>query len=244
MRDVRKFGHNVNSFHKSRSCSESVSSRFLWGAFTIIVALISLWPVAVVALQTGPQKETGVTVQGNVLDSSGKAIGDALVRLGQEGTLKHLETKTNTAGAFAFTPLPQGRYVLSAEKSGQKRHTTVVLSSPGGDRKDIDLVLERSVDTRSDSSAPSPSSTQAMECSDQPNFTSAGVTDWTAVAGHGSDSALRTSEDLARETLRLKPQDSNRLGPGSSGDANKENETESKLRAALDGAPGSFDGNR
>ena len=43
-----------------------------------------------------------------------------------------------------------------------------------------------------------------MEFSDDPDFRIAGVTDWTAVGGHGSDATLRTSEDLARETLALK----------------------------------------
>ena len=41
-----------------------------------------------------------------------------------------------------------------------------------------------------------------MEFADKPDFTIAGVTDWTAVGGHGSDSTLRTSEDLARETSK------------------------------------------
>jgi tetratricopeptide (TPR) repeat protein len=82
-----------------------------------------------------------------------------------------------------------------------------------------------------------------MEFSDKPNFTIAGVTDWTAVGGHGSDSALRTSEDLARETLTLKPDRSDRLRPASPSDASKENEAENKLRTALAGAPGSFAGN-
>ena len=43
-----------------------------------------------------------------------------------------------------------------------------------------------------------------MEFSDKPNFTVAGVTDWTAAGGHGSDSSLRTTEDLTRQTLALK----------------------------------------
>ena len=47
-----------------------------------------------------------------------------------------------------------------------------------------------------------------MEFADKPNFTVAGVTDWTAVGGHGSDATLRTSEALARETVTLKPQGS------------------------------------
>jgi tetratricopeptide (TPR) repeat protein len=44
-----------------------------------------------------------------------------------------------------------------------------------------------------------------MEFSDKPTFTVAGVMDWTAAGGHGSDSSLRTSEALARETVALKP---------------------------------------
>jgi tetratricopeptide (TPR) repeat protein len=243
MRDVRKFGSRVNDFHRSPSFSETARSRFLRGAFSIIAALISVLPAAVVAQQTHPQHGDGVTIQGNVLNSAGKSIGDASVRLEQEGTLGHEETKTNAAGVFAFKALPPGRYLLTAEKSGQKSHGTVVLALPEGDRKNIDLVLEVSADIRADSSAPSPSPPQAMEFSDKPNFTIAGVTDWTAAGGHGSDSALRTSEDLARETLTLKPDGLNHLRPGLPGDASKENESERKLRAALAGAPGSFDAN-
>ena len=67
-----------------------------------------------------------------------------------------------------------------------------------------------------------------MEFADKPDFTIAGVTDWTAVGGHGSDSTLRTSEDLARETLALKPP----------GEAKQAYESETRLRAALAGAPG------
>lgn len=242
MRVVRKFGRNVNGFHKSWSCSESVSSRFLQGAFSIILALISMWPAAGVAQQTRPQKDAGVTIQGSVLNSAGKAVGDASVRLKQEGTLKHLETTTNAAGAFEFTALAPGRYLLSAEKSGQKSDAIVALASSEGDQKNVDLILEHSVDGPSDSHAPS-SANPAMEFSDKPSFTIAGVTDWTAVGGHGSDSALRTSEDLAREALTLKPDGLNHAKPEAEGSAGKEKETENRLRVALAEAPGSFDRN-
>jgi tetratricopeptide (TPR) repeat protein len=43
-----------------------------------------------------------------------------------------------------------------------------------------------------------------MEFSDQPNFSIAGVTDWTAAGGHGSDSVLRTTESLANAAAALK----------------------------------------
>jgi tetratricopeptide (TPR) repeat protein len=239
MCDVRKVGVGESGFFR-----RDRNSRRLRGALLLVIAvLISVLPAAAVAQQSYPQHGDVVTIQGRVANSVGKSIGDASVRLEQEGTVKHVETKTDAAGIFAFNAIPPGRYLLTAEKSGQKSHGTVVLVSPKGDQKNIDLVLEVPVDFRADSSAASPSPTQAMEFSDKPNFTIAGVTDWTAVGGHGSDSALRTSEDLARETLTLKPDGSNRLGPALPGDANKENESESKLQSALASAPGSFDGN-
>ena len=44
-----------------------------------------------------------------------------------------------------------------------------------------------------------------MQFSDEPNFTVAGVTDWSNVGLHGSDANVRTSESLAKETASLKP---------------------------------------
>jgi tetratricopeptide (TPR) repeat protein len=85
-------------------------------------------------------------------------------------------------------------------------------------------------------------STQAMEFADQPNFAIAGVTDWTAVGGHGSDSTLRTSEALARETLTLK-RDGSAPAPGFPGGAKAWSEAEARLRNALASAPGSFAAN-
>ena len=83
-----------------------------------------------------------------------------------------------------------------------------------------------------------------MEFADKPDFTVAGVMDWTAAGGHGSDTSLRTSEALTRETLTLKAN-----GPAhDAGDATRAargaDESEGKLRAALGSAPGSFEANR
>lgn len=78
-----------------------------------------------------------------------------------------------------------------------------------------------------------------MEFADAPNFTVAGVTDWTAVGGHGSDATLRTSEALAREAITLKPEASPNGAAGTSADRAEE----TKLRAALAAAPASFEAN-
>ena len=74
----------------------------------------------------------------------------------------------------------------------------------------------------------------AMEFADDPNFAVAGVTDWTAVGGHGSDAVLRTSEDLTRETVRMRDGDA----------AKPAGEGETRLRAALAREPESVAANR
>ena len=58
-----------------------------------------------------------------------------------------------------------------------------------------------------------------MQFSDQPNFSVAGVTDWTAVGGHGSDATLRTTESLASATAALKPGDTATSKPGDASEA-------------------------
>jgi tetratricopeptide (TPR) repeat protein len=172
------------------------------------------------------------TIQGTVLDPAGKPVSDAAVRLERKDFPGVKEAKTSATGAFAFSALPEGSYTLSAEKSGVHSHSAIVAASSGGTQKPVDLVLDPA-------STAAPSSTPAMEFADKPNFTVAGVTDWTAVGGHGSDATLRTSEALARETSTLKPTSV----PGSPGGASETNESESHLRAALAGAPGSFEAN-
>jgi tetratricopeptide (TPR) repeat protein len=144
------------------------------------------------------QHTEGGVVQGTVVNSAGAVVGDASVMLEQEGVPGARETKTSAAGVFAFSALRAGNYQLSAHKAGLGTRSATVQVGSSRDGNHVDLVL--------DEGQPSiQSSTQAMEFADKPNFTVAGVTDWTAVGGHGSDATLRTSEALARETLTLKP---------------------------------------
>jgi tetratricopeptide (TPR) repeat protein len=167
-----------------------------------------------------------------------------LVRLVREDVPVRRETKTNAAGVFMLSAPGTGKYLLSAEKSGLSSRATPLVVSSVGEQKQIDLVLEDSSVVHADSKASAPPSTQAMEFADKPDFTVAGVMDWTAAGGHGSDTSLRTSEALTRETLTLKAN-----GPAhDAGDATRAargaDESEGKLRAALGSAPGSFEANR
>ncbi len=181
-----------------------MTSQGLWSAVAALAALMSFAIQAVVAQQASQERAEKVAIEGIVLNAAGKLVGDATVRLEQAGVPGAQETKSNAAGVFAFSALRAGNYILSAEKQGLRSRAITVIASPREDRKQVNLVLE---DSGAAPAGSSDTSSQAMEFADKPTFTVAGVTDWTAVGGHGSDSILRTSEYLARETLTLKPED-------------------------------------
>lgn len=84
------------------------------------------------------------------------------------------------------------------------------------------------------------SSAGAMEFADKPNFTVAGVADWTAAGGHGSDTTLRASEALARETLTLKPESRT---SAATANATVAKQSENQLQSALSREPESFEAN-
>ena len=121
MREVRKFGPSLNDFYKSRIYTKAVGSRFLRGAFSIIVALITVPPAAVVAQQTQPQHGDGATIRGNVLNSAGKSVGDASVWLEQEGVLKRSWRRRRMQRVPSnLQPFHQATIYLARENQGGK----------------------------------------------------------------------------------------------------------------------------
>jgi tetratricopeptide (TPR) repeat protein len=144
--------------------------------------------VLVALLVALPSFAQQVTVQGKVVDTAGNPVPGANIQLEGQALPAALSATTSADGTFAFAPLPAGAYRVTARKANLSSQT--VATSPSG--QPLLLVL-------------APQSTQAMEFADKPDFAVAGITDWTAVGGHGSDATLRTSEALARETTTLKP---------------------------------------
>ncbi|HEX4486170.1 MAG TPA: tetratricopeptide repeat protein [Terriglobales bacterium] len=181
-------------------------------------ALVLLFAVAAFA-QNSPQSREVIIIEGMVRNAAGEAVPNATVVLEQKDQPKPTETTTTNEGTFGFAPEHPGIFKITAKKAGF--HDAVVdgLALSPGEKKRVNLVLE------------APGST-TMEFEDKPNFTVAGVTDYTAAGGHGADTNLRTSETLARETLALKE-------PKAPSQANIQ--IESKLRGAL--RPGSFEAN-
>ena len=183
----------------------------------IVIVTWTILAISNASAQSVPSKGSDqVTISGTVIDTSNKPVSDATVQLEEQGIAGPIETKTNSTGIFVFSKISTGNYKISARKSGLSSRTVTVVASSPGDQK-IDLILEAT-------NASSSTTPLAMEFADKPNFTVAGVTDWTAVGGHGSDAILRTSETLARETLTLKPASQGLGSAGSTDTVNHDKE--------------------
>lgn len=217
-----------------------ISRYFLSGLMVLGGTLVS--PYSASAQQTDSQPAPTASIQGMVRTAGGEAVSDASVHLEQTGASKVGEAKTDSKGEFAFASLGTGTYIVSAEKSGRHSRSTAVITSFPGDQQHVVLQLEGTTGAQPGTQVPSGSSSAAMEFSDAPHFTVAAVTDWTAAGGHGSDSSLRTSESLTRETLGLKPKaESDSAGSSTASAAAKK--SEAILRAAVASAPASFESN-
>ncbi len=232
-----------NGARKPGFSSVAGKCRYLLSALGVFAALFSVPNATRAAQNLSAQTSVEITIQGKVFNSTGKPVGDASVRLEREDATALLETRTDGAGAFQFSAHGTGKYLLIAEKSGLSSRKTQVIVLLQGDQKPVDLILDNSSDAPAGTGGPVPPSNQAMEFADTPNFTVAGVTDWTAAGGHGADTSLRTSEALTHETLTLKASGAAHVAADSNPTANEASGSEGKLRVAVAAAPNSAEAN-
>jgi len=216
--------------NRLRSALERWGGRYL--RIALVVAATGSTAATAVAQDATSPHSVGVSIHGSVLDSGGKYVVDALVRLQRPGVPDVVETKTNADGIFEFLAMKAGEYTLTAQKSGLRSKSVSVSATLPSEQDQVHLVLE-------DSSAP----LKTMEFADTPNFTVAGITDWTAVGGHGSDLSMRTSEALTRETLSLKPETEHDGANAIIPKPIDQDQVEDKLRAALSSDPSSYAAN-
>jgi tetratricopeptide (TPR) repeat protein len=158
--------------------------------------------------QTPPSART-INVSGIVRDLSGAAIAGAAVTLQDQASTASLEAKTAQDGTFSFLVAHPGTYVVRARMQGFKDSVSGPLDLSPGKPTQLTLVMNVAsgggvMVEPSPIAQPSASKLGDPQFDDQPGFTVAGVTDWTSVGGHGSDTKLRTSESLAKETAALK----------------------------------------
>jgi tetratricopeptide (TPR) repeat protein len=157
--------------------------------------------------QTPAAPRRAITVYGTVRDESGSAIADATVFFEEKANNASVEARTKADGAFSFLALRAGTYVVRARKVGFQETATEAMELWLGEKKQVELLLKvkngGGPEVKELTTA-SPSKSGDMQFDDKPSFTVAGVTDWANVGGHGSDTKLRTSEALAKETAGLK----------------------------------------
>jgi tetratricopeptide (TPR) repeat protein len=189
---------------------------------------------AAFAQGVSPQPPRTITIEGAVRNSAGQPVPDASVSL-EDKKQSPVETKTKLDGTFVLSTSRAGTYSLRVQKTGFGDKATDAFTLSARERKQINVVLETPGGARA---WPSPSDGE-MQFEDKPNFTVAGITDWTAAGGHGSDTGLRTSEALAKETVALKSGESKDSPPGNT----KLSDSEKNLRAMVAQSPRSFEAN-
>ena len=168
-------------------------------------------------------------IVGQVLTADRTPVRGAQVSLNQVGTSALQQTLTNEAGTFSLSIGESGNYVVRVRKPGY-RDAEFKLALPLSSAEPLKITLEAATASPSVERHPA----DGMEFSDKPDFTVAGITDWTAAGGHGSDVNLRASEALAKDTRTLS--DSNDF-------TSRDRERERELRAAVLKDPASFQAN-
>jgi len=171
-------------------CSHKYHLRILFIALTY--ALVS--PAVNAQATTG---EGYWKIEGKVEEASGSPIQGASVRLeGSSGAIEQ-QAKSDAEGKFVIVAASEGSYLLRIQKAGF-RDKTQSIDVP---RKKSGSLIVELIPIKSP--AANGKSSEPMQFSDSTDFTVAGITDWTAAGGHGSDVNLRTSEALARDTRGL-----------------------------------------
>ena len=176
-------------------------------AICIFSLLIAVAPGAVSAqgpLQSPPPAQTS-TVLGHVRDSNGKPVANAAVTL-QSTTGTDTETwhtRTDSAGAFGFVGPWAGAYTLHTGESGSSLTIVKTVELAAGKTMKVDLDLDAVISSSSSPQDYLSSAAKSPQLFDEPKFTVAGVAAATNSGGHGSDTVLRNSEALVRDTASL-----------------------------------------
>ena len=167
-------------------------------------------------------------VQGKVCDAQDRAIAGVAVTLESADPGYIFVSTTDSQGSFRFEAVPAGTYTLSAKRDGyqEKREGPFVLHEKEG--KSIALLL-----VKASAAGAAKDTSSAIEFSEEPQFTVAGVTDTTALGGHGSGPVVRSSNALSKEAAALAREGSNTSIPGSNDAGHGEPLNEAAIRAML-----------
>jgi tetratricopeptide (TPR) repeat protein len=168
----------------------------------LLIAIVACLPsLGTAAQETTSAPQGTITLDGNIRDESGKAIPDATIFVRTIESAPLIQTKSNADGSFRVILNKSGTYRLEAEKAGVGRAAVEPTHLELGEAKRCDLVLSPARPVPASSSAVSTAG--SFELNDEPNFTVAGLTDWSNAGLHGSDARAKTTDALAKETIAL-----------------------------------------
>src|ERR1700685_438189 len=176
----------------------------------------------------GPQAASGksITEKGVHHTAGGEPVPAADIYLDDKKNTAQAHTVSDEDGSFKLTVDQGGTYTVRAAKSGWTGDQSDPIKLPRDANKRIERVMENSRNQSANSegtTAGTPAigkaatatkasnSTNGIEFSDEPSFTVAGVTDRSNLGLHGSDTTMRTSDSLARETARLKGEEPEKI---------------------------------
>jgi len=142
-----------------------------------------------------------------VQDTQKQPVTPSTISLEGTDGLRTLTVATDSQGKFRFESVPVGSYVIHATRPGYTECKKGPFDLTAQETRSFVLQLEKAPLNAKDIAS-------AMTFSDEPAFTVAGVTDTTAMGGHGSGPVVRNSNELSKETASLATKDN---GVGTSG---------------------------
>src|SRR5258705_6571223 len=160
-----------------------------------MLGILCLWSLSASVLQAQSGEST---VEGVVRDMQKRPVAEARVSLDDQVEGRTQTTLTDAVGHFRFGGVTASTYILRFRKPGYLDRTDGPFAIGRGEIKSLNLQM-----TTEKNAASGKTAELAMEYSDEPQFTVAGVTDPGNVGGHGSNVTLPTKEALARETASL-----------------------------------------
>jgi tetratricopeptide (TPR) repeat protein len=138
----------------------------------------------------------GAAVEGEIQDSERHPLPGAIVALEASDPKRTATSTSDSQGKFRFEAVPPGTYSLRASLPGYPECQQGPFVVRGHETKSVVLLLTKQ---RPSSTA----DTSDMAFSDEPSFTVAGVTDTTALGGHGSAPIARNSNALSKDAATL-----------------------------------------
>jgi len=179
-----KVHHELNEPFSPMSTHSTRSLQFVG----ILAALLIFFAPRLRAQASGT--DTRAVVEGKVQDSQNHPVAAAAVSLERINSSGTLSSTADSQGHFRFEAVPAGSYTLHAKLPGYQDCAKGPIVLRDHETKSIVLLLTK--DSASD-----------IAFSDEPAFTVAGVTDTTALGGHGSGPIVRNSNALSKETASL-----------------------------------------